>query len=153
MNKLFLIVAMACSVSLVYSQPVYPYKDIKLENAKDYIATESMALSAATYLLTTPFAEVDAGRSGAFQFLTKWMGGAKQYHFYMEGIATKVSEDQNLLSLYIASIAKYILENKNPPPVALEVELGASKILLAYCDNPKNNFKLKKKYRKILEIN
>lgn len=144
---------MVCLTKIANSQLVYPYQDIKLEKPGDYIATEPMALSAAAFLLTNPFIEVDEGRAGALLFLSNWMAGTKNYHFYMDGIAAEISTDRNLLSLYIAAMAKYSLENKNLPPVPLQVELGASKIVLAYCDDPKNNFKLKKKYRKILEKN
>ncbi len=153
MNKLLLILLMVCFSQVADSQPVYPYQDIKLEKPQDYIDTEPMALSAATFLLTTPFIEVDAGRGGALVFLSNWMAGTKNYHFYMDGMAAEISTDRNLLSLYIAAMAKYSLENKNSTPAPLQVELGASKIVLDYCDDPKNNFKLKKKYRKILEKN
>ncbi len=153
MNKFLLLVMMVCVTKIANSQLVYPYQDIKLEKPRDYVDTEPMALSAASFLLTTPFIEVDEGRGGALVFLSNWMAGTKNYHFYMDGMAAEISTDKNLLSLYIAAMAKYSLENKKPPPVALEVELGASKIVLAYCDDPKNNFKLKKKYRKILEKN
>lgn len=153
MHKFFLILIMACISKMSHSQVVYPYQDIKLEKPGDYIATEPMALSAANFLLTTPFIEVDANRAGALLFLSNWMAGTKSYHFYMNGMVAEISNDRNLLSLYIAAMAKYNLENKNSLPPPLQVELEASKIVLAYCDDPKNNFKLKKKYRKILEKN
>lgn len=153
MNKFLLIVMMVCFSQIAESQVVYPYQDIKLEKPRDYIDTEPMALSAARFLLTTPFVEVDAGRGAALVFLSNWMAGTKNYHFYMDGMAVEISTDKNLLSLFVAAMAKYSLENKNPPPSPLEVEVGASKLVLAYCDDPKNNFKLKKKYRKILEKN
>ncbi len=154
MNKfLLLLIIIVSAGTMAYSQAVYPYQDIKLEKPGDYVATESMALSAATFLLTTPFSEVDAGRRGALVFLFKWIEGVKHHHFYLNGIAAELHDDRDLLSLYIAAMAKYTLENKNRPPVALEVEPSASKLVLAYCDDPKNNFKLKKKYRKIFEKN
>lgn len=153
MYKLFVVLIMSCFSLASYCQVVYPYQDIKLEKPGDYVATEPMALSAANFLLTTPFIEVDANRAGALIFLSNWIAGTKNYHFYMNGIVAEISNDKNLLSLYIAAMAKYNLENKNSLPAPLQVELGASKIVLAYCDDPKNNFKLKKKYRKILEKN
>jgi hypothetical protein len=153
MLRLLIVLMLAVSSLYAQSQVSYPYQDIKLEKPRDYVDTEPMALSAANLLITTPFVEVDAGRANALVFLSSWMAGTKAYHFYMDGVAADISEDKNLLSLYIAAMAKYTLENKTPPPPPLQVETGASKLVLAYCDDPKNNFKLKKKYRKYFEKN
>ncbi len=133
------------------SQIVFPYQDIKLENPADFKGTEPMALSAATFLLSTPFIEFDKKRAGVLQFLSKWMTGAKNYNFYMEGLLQDLGTDKNLLSLYIAAMAKYSLENKSESIYPLKVERNASITLLIYCDDLKNNFKLKNKYRKLIE--
>lgn len=135
------------------AQTIYPYQDIKLEKTTDYKETESLALSAATFLLTTPFLEADINRGNTLKFLNNWMAGTKEYQFYFQGKASDISFDRNLLSLYIAAMAKYSLENKAESVNPMKVDLNASRIVLAYCDDPKNNFKLKKKYRKILETN
>jgi len=153
MNRLLFLLVFALISHISWSQNNYPYKDIKLEKPADYKGTEPLALSAATFLLATPFDEVDADRIAALQFLVKWLTGNKDHNFYMQGKVTDLGSDQNLLSLYIAAMAKYSLENKAEAVNALTVELNASKLVLAYCDDPKNNFKLKKRSRKILETN
>lgn len=151
MNKFlctFLLIII-CHVS--FCQLVYPYQDIKLEKPSDYKETETLARSAANFLLTTPFAELDANRSNALQFLTSWMTGNKDYSFYMQGKAAAIGMDRNLLSLFIAAMAKFSLENKAEAANPIKVDQQAAKIVLAYCDDPKNNFKLKKKLKKELE--
>ena len=110
-----------------------------------------MALSAANFLLTTPFVEIDAGRDGALSFLSSWMTGTKQYQFYLKGFVENFSVDKNVLTLYVAAMVKYTLENKKEAVNPIKVEQYASQIVLAYCNDPKNNFKLKKKLRKLLE--
>ncbi|MEO6540237.1 MAG: hypothetical protein ABIN74_04560, partial [Ferruginibacter sp.] len=75
------------------------------------------------------------------------------HNFYMQGKVTELAGDQNLLSLYIAAMVKYSLENKAQAVNALTVELQASKLVLAYCEDTKNKFKLRKKGKKILETN
>jgi hypothetical protein len=130
---------------------IFPYQDIKLENPADYRATEKMALSAANFLLTTPFAEVDEGRGGALVFLNRWMTGTKDHQFYLQGYILDISVDKNLLSLYIAAMVKYTLENKTEAVNPIKTEQHASAIVLAYCNDLKNNFRLKKKLRKLLE--
>ena len=153
MHKLFLLFTILFFCTVSFCQTSYPYQDIKLEKPADYIATEPLALSAATFLLTTPFIELDVNRAHAFLFLTTWMEGAKNYNFYTQGIVQQINTDKNLLSLYIAAMAKYSLEHKTESPAALVVEKNACKLLLAYCDDPAHNFKLKKKLRTKLENN
>lgn len=151
MNKLLLIVLFACTGIFSTAQVNYPYQDIKLEKPGDYPATEPLALSAANFLLATPHAEADAGRTNAFQFLSRWMDGNKGYQFFMPGKVAAISEDRGLVTLYIAALAKYKLENKKEAATTLTIDRKASDLVLAYCDDKKNNFRLKKKHRKVLE--
>lgn len=141
-----------CICSLVSSaQLVYPYEDIKLEKPSDYAETEPMALSAAKYLLNSPFAESDKSRSGALKFLSEWMVGNKDFSFHKKGLIEDITYDKNVLSIYLAAVARYSLENKKEAQNPITVEKNAAAITLAYCDNPVNNFKLRKKFRKLLE--
>ncbi len=151
MLKYFFTFLLIIACTVAHSQLIYPYQDVKLEKPSDYIETEPLALSASTYLLTNPFAEVDENRAKALAFLLLWMEGAKGFNFYMQGVVQQINSDKNLLFLYVAAMAKYSLEHKAESPSSLIVEKNACKILLAYCDIPANNFKLKKKFRKYLE--
>jgi hypothetical protein len=135
----------------VQAQLVYPYRDIKLEKPSDYKETEALALSAANFLLNTPFVEVDADRGGALVFLNNWITGTKEHQFYLQGYIQEISIDKNLLSLYVAAMVKYTLENKKEAVNPIRVEQHSAKIVLAYCSDAKNNFTLKKKLRKLLE--
>lgn len=152
MNKLLLLLLLNSTSLTSFCQVAYPYQDIKLEKQSDYTETEPLALSAATFLLTTPFAEVDTDRANALRFLSKWMTGTKDYSFYLQGVAENIRDDVNVLSLFIAAMVKYSLEHKEVTS-SLTVEQNACKLVLAYCDNAANNFKLKKKIRKRLENN
>ena len=151
-KKIFFILFLFIS-TIANAQLVYPYGDIKLEKPGDYVATEPMALSAATFLLTSPFVEADEKRLNALKFLSTWMAGTKAYSFYMQGVVLDLRDEINLVQLYIAAMAKYSLENKADAVNPMKVDMNAAKMVIAYCDDPKNNFKLKKKFRKILEKN
>ncbi|HEX2682340.1 MAG TPA: hypothetical protein VHL77_00310, partial [Ferruginibacter sp.] len=111
------------------------------------------ALSAAGFLLSSKFDEIDPDRSAALQFIVKWMTGTKDHNFYMQGKVAELNSDQNLLSLFVAAMVKYSLENKASTITPLTVEMNASRMVLAYCDDPQHNFKLRKRSRKILETN
>lgn len=151
MYKFLISFLMVCSCAAVHAQMAYPYRDIKLEKPSDYKETETLALSAANFLLGTPFIEFDPDRNGALQFLNNWITGTKDHQFYLKGLILEVSVDKNLLSLFIAAMAKYTLENKKEAVNPIKVDQQAAKIVLAYCTDAKNNFTLKKKLRKLLE--
>jgi hypothetical protein len=151
MRKFLFSFLLICLCYVSNAQMVYPYQDIKLEKPSDYKETEAMALSAAKFLLGTPFVEADVNRNNALMFLNKWVTGAKDYQFYLQGYVMDISEDLSLLSLYIPAMVKYTLENKTEAVNPIKVEQHASQIVLAYCNDAKNNFKLKKKFRKLLE--
>ena len=153
MHKILFFLCFLCPGTIAVAQVSYPYRDIKLEKPADYKSTEKMALSAATFILTTPFKEADADRGGALTFLKDWMAGTKDFQFYYKGKALDIIDDLDLLSLFIAGMAKYTLEHKVEAVNPMTVDMNAAKLVLTYCDDPKNNFKLKKKYRKILENN
>lgn len=151
MHKKLLFVLFLYISNFAGAQVVYPYEDIKLEKPSDYIETEQMALSAANYLLGTPFKSGNTARNGALKFVCMWMEGNKKYDFYIKGMAADISSDGDLGGLYLSAMTKYTLENKAQAVNPKTVEQHAAKIIIAYCDDSKNNFKLKKKYRKILE--
>ena len=137
--------------NLAICQTNFPYQDIKLEKAADYKGTEPLALSTARSLLSTPFITYDVNRNQAIEFLSSWATGTTTCQFYMKGVVEEISEDKDLLGLYLAAMVKFTIENKIEAVNPLVVEKNACRLVLAYCDNPVNNFKLKKKVRKILE--
>jgi hypothetical protein len=151
MRKFLFSFSLICFCFTVQAQFVYPYRDIKLEKPSDYKETEALALSAANFLLNTPFVEVDADRGGALVFLNNWITGTKEHQFYLQGYIQEISVDKNLLSLYVAAMVKYTLENKKEAVNPIRVEQHSAKLVLAYCSDAKNNFTLKRKLRKLLE--
>lgn len=151
MYKVLFFLLFNCLNCFANAQLIYPYRDIKLEKPSDYTETEPLALSAATFLLSSPFIEIDANRADALLFLSNWMAGTKKYSFYMQGLVQDISTDKNLLSLFFAAMAKYSLQNKAESINPLRVDENAAKLVLAYCNDPANNFKLKKKFKKLLE--
>lgn len=151
MNKFLISLFFICLSNFAICQTAYPYQDVKLNKPSDYKETEPLALSAASFLLSVPFKSDDINRARATQFLTSWMTGASAYQFYMKGKIEEIATDPETLRLYIAAMVKYSLENKNQATNPMLVESKACILLLEYCDNPKNNFRLKKKLRKVLE--
>lgn len=135
----------------VSGQSLFPYEEISLVKPADFRAAEPMALSAADYLLSTPFDANNHDRDRAFQFLVRWSGGDKDYNFRLQGTILDVADDKQLMTLLVPAMTKFCLENKvlgNNPAI---IEKNAVKMVLNYCNNPANKFTLKKRARKKLE--
>lgn len=137
--------------NMAISQTLYPYQDIKLEKPSDYKAMEPLALTVARSLLSTPFVADNRNRLQSVEFLSNWASGTTTCQFFMKGVIEEISTESDLLSLYLAAMVKFTLENRVEAVNPLVVEKNACRLVLAYCDNPANNFKLKKRFRKALE--
>jgi len=148
---IFSIFLLNCNAS--YAQSYYPYQDIKLVKPSDYKDAEPMALSASTYALSTPYKKDDTDKERAMKFLVSWMSGTKEYHFTLQDVGQIIMDNHDLFSIYNAALAKFSIENKAASVNPKLSRLSAYKLVLIYCDNPANNFKLKKKERKELESN
>lgn len=148
---LFFLFAMLM-VSPALAQGISNYEEIKLESPADYKAAEPQALSAANFLLASPNDMSAPDRLKSSQFLIRWMSGTPDYSFGLDE-STSILVDANLLNIYMAALAKYCLENPTHAKDAQLVKVSSWKILLAYCDDPKNNVKFTKKLKKLSEAN
>ena len=153
MNKLIISLFFLVSGSPLYSQSVFPYEEIKLEKPADYKGAEALALSASNYLLFNAYKKDDVSRDRAFQFLVKWTAGDKDFNFTLYGVILELVEEKELMTLFIPAMVKFCLENKVLATNGPVIETNAVKMVLDYCNNPANNFTLKKKHRKRMEGN
>lgn len=151
MKKIFFFLFSLSVSTFSFSQVVYPYQEIKLQTPADYKDAIPMAKSATTFILATPFSATDKNRKEAVKFLSNWMAGNKEYVFQSLPTLQDIAEDQDLVGLFVAAMAKFGFENKALIENAKMMDDSARKTVLAYCDNPTNNFKLRKKYRKLLQ--
>ncbi|MBC7536200.1 MAG: hypothetical protein H7258_10950 [Ferruginibacter sp.] len=95
----------------------------------------------------------DVSRDRAFQFLVKWTAGDRDYNFALYGLILEMVEEKELMMLFIPAMVKFCLENKALAGNGPVIETNAVKMVLDYCNNPANNFTLKKKLRKRMEGN
>jgi hypothetical protein len=153
MSKWFVFIAFVFITNNSFSQSVYPYKEITLDKPVDFKNAEPFALSAANFLLSTPFKKADHDRGQAFEFLIAWTAGDKDYNFNLQGVILELAEDKDLMQLFLSAMTKFCLENKTLGSNAKLIETNAVKTVLDYCNIPSNNFTLKKKQRKRLESN
>ena len=161
MKKLvFLLVALLC-FSCGISQVLPDYKNYKLDTATDCQKADTIVHQVANYLLQTPIklskstnieaAEYDKQRLDAASFLMKWMERTSEYSFSLDHSITKL--DIELMSMYLAAMVKYSIENKNESEDLNIQKLNSWKILLEYCDNPTNNVEMSEKLKKLSDAN
>jgi hypothetical protein len=134
-----------------YSQAA-AIEPIEFESKKDYKLNEAGVLENARYVLAHPMYLSDANRVAAMQNVVKWMSGTPDYDFIIdESIGKLMKKNEDLLGLFMASMTKYVLENKNRHPGADDIKLNTFKIMLDYCQNEANGVKDTKELKKALD--
>lgn len=127
---------------------------IELKQAADYQQNESFALESANYLLSRP---VDKNNSDlkhlkAMQFLIHWMDGTPDYSFAIDASISKATESNPpLLAKYLASMVKYVLENKSDKDNPPSIKYNAFSIFLNYCENTANQVTINKEIKRLLK--
>lgn len=125
---------------------------IKLEKAPDYKAAEPFVLQTSRYLLAVPFNKDDKDQAKAVQFLAKWMTGTPDYSFNPGDVASKIFKgNTSLLTMFLVSMTKYSLENKEAAKDPKLVKLNSLSILIDYCNNKSNGLKMNKDLKKLAE--
>lgn len=152
MKPLIFLFATMMLTSFGFAQQIPNYEEVKLESPADYKAAEPMVLGAANFLFASPNDTSAPDRMKSTQFLIRWMSGTPDFSFGLDE-STQILVDANLLNMYMAALAKYCLENPANAKDAKLVKVSSWKLVLAYCDDPKNNVKLTRKLKKLSDAN
>lgn len=134
-------------------QTLPDFGSIKLDAKEDFnMAADDAALKASSFLLSTPLDPKDIDRINSIQYIIKWMSGTPDYNFTLDEQATKFAKKNNdLLSLYMAAMTKYVLENKESAADQNKIKLNAVKIIIEYAKDPKNNVKINSELKKAIQ--
>ncbi|MBL7731131.1 MAG: hypothetical protein JNM88_08140 [Chitinophagaceae bacterium] len=153
MKKLFILLLAVMTFAKSFSQSLPNYDEIRLDKKEDFNATANdAALQAATYLLSTPMDANSIDRLKSLQYILKWMSGTPDYSFTLDEQATKFAKgNDDLLGLYLAAMTKYVLENKQAAEDKDKIKLNAVKLIIAYAKDTKNNVKINKELKKVIE--
>lgn len=153
MRKSLFACLLFCS-QLSYSQELPDYDKYILHERTDYKAADSIALKASDYLLSTPFEKNNVDRLRSIQFMIRWMSGTPDYNFNLDQSVSKVIKgNDEMLALYMAAMTKYSLENPASAKNEHLVKVNSMKLVLAYCENPKNNMKMTRELHKLSVAN
>ncbi|HET9056444.1 MAG TPA: hypothetical protein VFN30_06300 [Chitinophagaceae bacterium] len=137
----------------VFSQDNPKYDEIKLDTKEDFNEkANNAALQASNYLLSTPIDSKSIDRLKSLQFIIKWMSGTPDFSFTLDEQATKFAKNNDdLLGLYMAAMTKYVLENKTESKNQNKIKLNAVKSIIQYSKDTKNNVKINKELKKVIE--
>lgn len=153
MKKALLILILAVATCCVdaNAQSLPDVSQIKLETKEDYNATaDSAALKSANYLLSMPYQKDDIKRLKSLQYLVKWMTGTPKYQFDLDESAGAFLGESDNLGMYMAALVRVKImqpEIKDSKKVGLE----ATKQVLRYMQEPKNQVKIDKKVKALIE--
>ena len=154
MKKCFLLFFVFTTVT-AFSQTASIYDDISLKSVADCRTANKYALAAADYLYNTPFDKDDAQRTKALQFVSKWMDATPDFTFIIDATVSEkvVKGNEDLLGYYMAGMTKFCLENIDKSKNDALVMVSTIKMLLTYCENPKNNLKMPAALQKLSDAN
>jgi hypothetical protein len=139
--------------NISFAQTLPDFDAIKLEKKEDYNATtDNAALQASGFLLSTPLEKDNIDRLKSLQYIIKWMSGTPDYNFTLDVQATKFAKkNDDLLGLYMAAMAKYVLENKVDSKDQNKIKLNAVKLIINYAKDEKNKVKINAEIKKAIE--
>jgi hypothetical protein len=152
MKKLLLFFLFVAASGNLFAQNLPQFDQYKLNKPGDFKLADSAVLQTANFLLSTPIDQNVNMRLKAGHFVMKWMQGTPDYTFSLEQNAIKyLSDNVDLMLLYMTSMAKYSLEAKSDD--AKVTTINGVKILLNYINNPANDVKKDKNLKKLSDAN
>jgi len=120
------------SYSLDFSQ----LSRVQFNCREDYSNAEINVLKCADYLTSMPLDITNVNRGYAETFLLLWMNGTSDFTFNINRTVSKVIElNISLLSIYIAFVAKFVIENRDKSKSEDEIYKYVVPLLLDYCRN------------------
>lgn len=126
------------------------YSKIPLKTAADCKAAEPSVLTAAAYILSKPM-DSDSVKD-ARAFIIVWMTNT-EYSFQVDAHIGNLDKKKNgnLLFIFMACQAKFLLENKDKAKDSEAINVGAYTMLADYISNSANGVTITKDVQKLLD--
>lgn len=110
----FLYLLLLLSANTVFSQEFNVPADVQLNAREDYSKYEKDVIAAAKWLVATPLNEQKEKRKEVSDFVVKWINGSPTVNVEINPtIMDFEKKNAGMLVIYMASSAKYVLENNN----------------------------------------
>lgn len=151
MKKIALLVFFATNFLLLTAQDYSGFADIKFKNAEECRNYNPKALETSNYILSTPVNASVENRRNAFTFILNWMSSTADFTFQLDAkVAEMGKKEELLLGVYLASLTKFALENKEKAKDEKELKLGAMHLFATYCADEANKVTLTKQLKKLI---
>lgn len=152
MRTLFTILIAFLLVNSAFSQNFQELSSYEFNDIESYKNERSKVLECANYLFNNPNKHEELNRLTAVQYIMKWMEGTPAYTFEIGEKAMELSKgNADLLGLYLAGMAKVVLENKGDALESAEIYDKTEALLVSYCANSENKIKPSKKIKKLIK--
>lgn len=152
MKKLFVLQLLFIIPLCLFAQDYSQLSEIKLNIADDYKNNEAKVMDCANFILSQPYEINEMNKVYCLQFIMRWMEGTPDYTFSIGAdFVDLCKEDVKLGSLYMVSLSKAALSNKEQDKTPEDFNSAAKNIFLDYCANPDNNVKKNKGIKKALK--
>ena len=149
--RIILALLMGCAILSSFAQSKSQYDNVFLATASDFKRAEPQVILASDYVYSNPVEKDNAHRESAINFVMKWMQGTPDYSFPLDETLTKIAKnDYDLIGVYIACCAKYALE-KGKGVSRDEIKYNSYVLLVTYCENPNNNYKIRGEVKKLAD--
>jgi hypothetical protein len=152
MKKIIVIHIVALIYHISPSQNFDALANYEFKAAESYKSEELKVLECANYLFNNPADKVESNRLASVQYIMKWMMGTPDYTFDIGPKATELTNGSpDFLGLYLAAMAKVVLENNDEALNKDQIHNQSETILVEYCSKPENNIKPNKAIKKIIK--
>ncbi|MCV9387159.1 hypothetical protein [Reichenbachiella ulvae] len=152
MQKFILTLSLAACCQLALAQDFNQIANYKFQSAEDFKTQEPTIIQCAEFLLGTPASQQEPQRLLAIQFILKWMEGTPDYTFEIGPEAAELTKgNTELLSLFLASMSKVVLENNGSSLTNAEVYQLSETMVVDYCADENNKVKPSKKIKQLLK--
>lgn len=112
--------------------------NLRLDNRGNYSILEQEILECANYLTSIPSDNYNLNREYAETLLLHWMIRTTDFSFNIDKQIYKIIEsDLSLLNIYLAYVAKFVIENRGKSKSVNEIKSNIIPLLLDYCNNQK----------------
>jgi hypothetical protein len=149
--RILLALLMGCAIFSTFAQNKSQYDNVFLTTANDFKRAEPQVILASDYVYSNPVEKDNAHRESAINFVMKWMQGTPDFSFPLDETLTKIAKnDYDLIGVYIACCAKYALE-KGKGVSRDDIKYNSYVLLVTYCENPNNNYKIRGEVKKLAD--
>jgi len=105
----------------------------QLESREDYSKYEKDIVNAAKWLVATPLNEQEAKRKEVSAFVVKWISGSPNVNVEINpAIMDFEKKNKGMLVIYMASSAKYVLENNYSNDMRAKQKAALHDMILVY---------------------